>query len=214
MAIGTRPQPMTNGSGPLPAAGSRARGPVRRVQVPWLVAAVAALLLATIVVLTGLARAADRTRVLGVARPVAAGAALTADDLVVRSVAVDGADAGFVVDGHENEIVGQVAVKALAAGELLTRSDVAAAPELRAGERRVGAVVKPGRFPLGARRGGVLSAFALDGDRSQLIAVRVLDVTVAKDGAATLGMAVPSDVAPVVAQWAASDRLVLVGEPG
>ena len=218
MAISTRARPASsNGSAPTtPTTRVVARpvGPVRRVQIPWLVAAVAALLLATLLVLVGLSRAADRTRVLSVSRPIAAGEVVTADALAVRAIAIDGGPSLFVVEGHEADVVGKVAVKPLAVGELLTSSDVASTPELVSGERRVGAVVKPTRVPPGAHRGGVLSAFAVDGDRSTLIPARVLDVAVAKDGTATLGLAVASDQAPVVAQWAASDRLVLVGEPG
>ena len=218
MAISTRARPASsNGAvpaSPTPPVAGRPVGPVRRVQIPWLVAAVAALLLATLLVLVGLSRAADRTRVLSLARPIAAGEVVTADVLAVRSIAIDGGPSLFIVEGHEADVVGKVAVKPLVAGELLTSSDVASMPGLVSGERRVGAVVKPTRVPPGARRGEVLSAFAVDGDRSVLIPARVLDVTVAKDGTATLGLAVATDQAAQVAQWAASDRLVLVGEPG
>lgn len=216
MAISTRSRATTNGSTPPTTApvGGRPVGPARRLQVPWLVAAVAALLLATLVVLVGLSRAADRTRVLAVSRPIPAGEVVPADALMVRSIAVDGGPSGFVAEGREADIVGKVAVKALEAGELLTVSDVAGVPELGASERRVGAVMKPTRLPPGARRGEALSAFAVDGDRSVLVPARVLDVSVGKDGVATLGLAVGTEQAPLVAQWAASDRLVLVGEPG
>lgn len=189
-------------------------GPARRLQIPWLVAAVAALLLATLVVLVGLSKAADRTRVLAVSRPIPAGEVMPSDALMVRSIAVDGGPSGFVAEGRETDVVGKVTVKALEAGELLTASDVASVPQLAAGERRVGAVVKPTRVPPGTRRGEALSAFAVDGDRSVLVPARVLDVSVGKDGVATLGLAVGTEQAPLVAQWAATDRLVLVGEPG
>ena len=216
MATSTRSR-TTNGSTPITSAapvGGRPVGPARRLQVPWLVAAVAALLLATLVVLVGLSRAADRTRVLAVSRPIPAGEVVPANALTVRSIAVDGGPSGFVAEGREADVVGKVAVKALEAGELLTPSDVAGVPELGVGERRVGAVMKPTRFPPGARRGEQLSGFAVDGDRSVLVPARVLDVSVAKDGVATLGLAVAREQALLVAQWAASDRLVLVGEPG
>lgn len=216
VAISTRARTTSNGSAPtaaVPVAG-RPVGPVRRVQLPWLIAAVAAFLLATIVVLVGLSGAADRSRVLAVSRPIGAGGVVTADALVVRSVAVDGDGSLFVAEGQAAAVVGRLAVKPLAAGELLVASDVVVAPSLGGTERRVGAVLKPTRYPPSVRRGDVLSAFAVDGDRSVLVSTRVLEVTVAKDGLATLGLAVVKEQAAVVAQWSATDRLVLVGEPG
>jgi hypothetical protein len=192
-----------------PAGGSTPKGPARRVRVPLLMGALAAMLLATVLVLYGLSSAAHRTQVLRVIRDVAPGETITADALAPVGVAVDGAHS-LVPAAASGDVVGKVAAKALVPGDLLSRSDAVDAPLPVEGERRVGAVLAPGRYPLDLRRGDLALATASDGEATST-AVRVLDLRAIEEGI-ELVLAVPADAAANIAQLSAQGRLAIVGE--
>jgi hypothetical protein len=100
-----------------------------------------------------------RRVVLAVAHEVDPGQAITNQDL--REVRVS-ADPGLapIAASERSAIVGQVADVRLVPGTLLTRAQLAKGPALSQGMALVGAVLKPGQFPIGLRVG----------DRVELIA--------------------------------------------
>jgi hypothetical protein len=185
------------------------RRPVRRVRVPLLIGALAATLLATVLVLYGLSAAADRTQVLRVTRDIQAGEPIPADALVPVGVAVDATNQ-LLPASAASDVAGKVATKALVRGDLLSATDAAEAPQPVDGERRVGAVLAPGRYPHDLRRGDLALATATDGQAST-VSVRVLDVRAAREGI-ELVLAVPADAAAPTAQLAAQGRLAVIGE--
>jgi hypothetical protein len=189
---------------------SAATSPTRRVRVPLLIGALAATLFAAVLVLYGLSSAADRMEVLRITRDISAGEEITADALAPVGVAVDSASQ-LVPAASSADVVGKLAAKTMAPGDLVSRTDVADLPRSLAGERRVGAVLVPGRYPLDLRRGDLALATATDGDTSTA-AVRVLDLRPAREGVEVV-LAVPADAGATVAQLAAQNRLAVVGEP-
>jgi hypothetical protein len=185
------------------------RHPARRVRVPLLVGALAASLLAAVLVLYGLSAAADRTQVLRVTRDIEAGEPIPADALVPVGVAVDASNQ-LLPASAVSDVSGKVATKALVQGDLLSATDAADAPQPVAGERRVGAVLAPGRYPHDLRRGDLALATATDGQAST-VPVRVLDVRAAREGIEVV-LAVSADAAASTAQLAAQGRLAVIGE--
>jgi hypothetical protein len=186
------------------------RAPQRRIRLPLLIGALAATLLAAVLVLYGLSAAADRTQVLRVTRDIAAGETITADAVTPVGVAIDGTSQ-LVPAALADEIVGQLATKAMVPGDLVSRTDVADVPLPLDGELRVGAVLAPGRYPLDLHRGDRALATPIDGDGTNA-AVRVLDLRPAREGV-EVALAAPADAGAAIAQLAAQNRLVLVGEP-
>jgi hypothetical protein len=195
--------------------------PLRRVRLPLLLAGLAALLFSTLVVLWGLSRAADRTSVWQLSRPLSAGTRLSQDALIPVGVA---ADTGLVelVLSSDTSVVGLVTTHALAGGELLSRSDVSEAPTLAAGEVAVGAVLKEGRAPSDLARGDAVLAVSVDGPVAPVRA-RVLELGSVSTSTQVAGspgvrqgvevvLAVPAGDAPGLAQWAGNDKLSLIRE--
>jgi hypothetical protein len=132
-------------------------------------------------------------QVLAVARPVAAGQAIAVADLrVVRLVP----DAGvtLVAAAGASQVIGRTAVVPLAAGSLLTESQLGPAAWPPAGQAVVAVAVKSGRLAAGVSPG-----------------VRVLVVPVAKDGdapptqPAPSGSAKPATVTATVVQVVEGD---------
>ncbi len=186
------------------------RAPVRRVRVPLLVGALAAMLFAAVLVLYGLSSAADRTQVMRVTRDIPAGEPIPADALSPVGVAVDAASQ-LLPASAGGGLGGKVAAKALAPGDLLSATDVVDTPQPADGERRVGAVLPPGHYPLDLRRGDLALATVTDGNEAA-VPVRVLDLRAAREGV-ELVLAVPADAAATTAQLAAQGRLAVIGEP-
>lgn len=212
-------QHTTNGSG-THAAGIL---PTKRRQRSLPLAAIAAVvMLATIVAFVGMQLAAtDRQAVLAIARPVAAGATLVAEDLTVAQVAEDPVLDPVPLSAKES-VVGQTAAADLAPGALLTESAVGEPSPIAENESLVGVEVPPAAAPVDAI--GV-------GDRVQIVAVdksadgeaeglgqvlvegRVVRVTASRasgTGAVSVSVAVPSDAAPAVAGASVGQRAALV----
>ncbi|WP_258349002.1 SAF domain-containing protein [Saccharopolyspora gregorii] len=94
------------------------------------------------------AHLADRASVLVLARDVAWGQRITADDVVARDLpAAVGAFA--VPDTARSQLVGQVAAANLRAGDLLSQRDVSAQAVPGPGQRVLGLRLDPGRYPAG-----------------------------------------------------------------
>lgn len=188
---------------------SRVRG---RVRTQWLALGAALVVLAGVLVAWGLSQAAARVEVVQVARPVAAGQPLTADDLTVTGVAYDSGVSGLVPASSLDRLVGRVAAVDLQRGALVQVGMWSDEPALLDGEDRVGAVLAAGNFPAGLHRGDVAVAAGIDSTTETVpVLVRVLDTAEGADGQLLVTLAVPSDRSIEVAQLAATDRLLLVG---
>jgi hypothetical protein len=181
-------------------------GPRRSVRLPYLVAAAALALATAVLVLWGFSRAADRTEVLVVRAPIAAGTPIPASALSTTMVAVDSDVGGFYPPG--TDLSGVVAATDLEPGDLLSASMVSPTRELPAGWREVGAVVRQGRFPTTLQVGDDMSAVAVDGTGE--VAVVVVSSSPSEDGSTSVVLGVAAADATSVAQWAARDQLTLV----
>jgi hypothetical protein len=189
--------------------GERAVRPRRRVRPPLLAAAVGLVLLATVLVVWGFSKAADRSEVLMVTDVVEAGTPIPSAALSTTMVGVDEGVGRFYPAG--TDLSGVVAATDLSPGDVLTPSLVVAAPEVPEGWREVGAVVRTGRFPTTVGVGDELVAVPIDADGD--VPVAVVRSSVGEDGGLTSVLAAPGGEAATVAQWAATDRLALVRLP-
>ena len=193
------------------------RSGARRSQLraQWLVLAAALTLLAGVLVAWSLDRAADRVEVVSVARPVAAGSVITADDLTLTAIAFDTPVTGLAPANSLDALVGRVATVDLEPGVLLSTGMWADGTELSPGERTVGALVDAGSYPAGITAGSRVQAVALSGgaDEQTAVIARVLDADTDARGALLVTLAVPEGEAARLARLAAADQLVLVGVP-
>ncbi|MFN8023880.1 MAG: SAF domain-containing protein [Acidimicrobiales bacterium] len=203
-----------------PTPGGRRRRTRTQVRAQWLVLAAALTVLAGVLVAWAVQRAADRVEVVSVARPVAAGAVITADDLTTTAIAFDTPVTGLAPASSLDALVGRVATVDLEPGVLLSTSMWADGTELSAGERTVGALLDAGTFPAGLAPGSTALAVALGDDTADAgtdagtdVTVRVLDAADDDRGALRVTLAVPEADAARIARLAAADRLVLVGVP-
>ncbi|MFI9641423.1 SAF domain-containing protein [Micromonospora sp. NPDC051925] len=123
-------------------------------------------------------------QVLAVARPVAAGQAISAEHLRIVAMVPD-PSVPLVRAGQAQQVIGRSAAVPLAAGTLLSESQLGPASWPDAGQAVVATALKPGRVPAGVTPGS-----------------HVLVVTVAKDGSPeTPGLpAAPVSVAATVVE--------------
>ncbi|WFE30840.1 SAF domain-containing protein [Solwaraspora sp. WMMD791] len=106
----------------------------------------------------GAAQLGDRVQVLAVARPVAAGQAITAADLTQVSAARDpGVRLVPAVDAVE--VVGHTAVVPLVAGMLLTPEVLGDAAFPPGGQVTASVAVKPGQYPQGLAAGARVAVY-------------------------------------------------------
>jgi flagella basal body P-ring formation protein FlgA len=210
-----------SGNGSKPHSAGIVAAKRRQRSLPLAGVAVACML-AAIVAFVGIQLAStDRQPMLAVARPVQAGATITADDLTVAQVAEDPALKPIPLSS-KSSVVGQTAAEDLAPGALLTQASLGGASTLNDGEALVGVEVPPAAAPVDA-----LSA----GDRVQVIAVdksddgkatglgqvlaegRVVRVSPSATSGSTgtsVSVAVPADKAPAVAGASVAQRAALV----
>ena len=118
-------------STPGVAGDERPAGPRRSVRVPYLIGAAALALATAVLVLWGFSRAADRTEVIVVRAPVAAGTPIPASALSTTMVGVDAGVGRLYPAG--TDLSGVVAATDLEPGDLLSASMVEAAPALPGG---------------------------------------------------------------------------------
>ena len=156
----------------------------------------------------------QRHTVLAVARTVDPGQVITDADLTVVRVAAD-PDVHTVASSQRSTIVGQRATVRLLPGSLLTPDSVTRGNGLAAGLSVVGAVVKPGQYPLGLRSGDQVQVVIIGGPAGD----RPVDATIVNvassggsDGTA-ISLGVPEDAATRVAAAGAEGRLLLVVPP-
>ena len=193
-------------STPGVAGDERPVGPRRSVRVPYLIGAAALALALAVLVLWGFSRAADRTEVIVVRAPVAAGTPIPASALSTTMVGVDAGVGRLYPAG--TDLSGVVAATDLEPGDLLSASMVETTPALPEGWREVGAVVRRGRYPTTLQVGDDMLAVPADG--SGELPVVVVSSSVGDDGAMLVVLGADAADATTVAQWAAGDRLTLV----
>lgn len=184
-----------------------------RVRTQWMAMAAALVVLAGVLVAWALSNAADRVQVVRVAQQVPAGEVIDAADLTLVGVAFDAEVQGMVPASSLAALVGRIAAVDLEPGVLLVTGMWSDAPETFPGEEAVGAVLRAGRFPLGLARGDVALAAPIDASAAAPVTVRVIEVQVGADGDISVSLAVAAEHAVAVAQLAASDQLLLVGQP-
>lgn len=189
-----------------------------RIRTQWLALGAALVVLAGVLVAWALANAADRVQVVQVAQGVKAGEVIQAANLTVADVAFDGVVQGLVPAASSGGLVGRIAAIDLGVGALLQTGMWRDAPAIAEGEESVGAVLRAGRFPVGLVRGDValaapLEATATPSAASASIAVRVLDVQAGANGDLSVTLAVLAEQSVQVAQLAATDQLLLIGQP-
>jgi hypothetical protein len=184
------------------------------VQTQWLALGGALVVLAGVLVAWALSRATDRMHVVQLAQAVPAGEVITADDLTVTGIVYDSQVQGLVPAASLGDLEGRVAAIDLQQGALVQVGMWRTDPALAPGERRVGVVLPPGRLPDGFAQGDTGIAAALDAtDPAGGVPVRVLASSVTAEGNTSLTLAVSGDSAVAVARLAASEQLVIVGEP-
>ena len=186
-----------------------------------------ALLLAGVLGTVGLVqRSAERTPVLVMARPVAAGRVIGEQDVRVAELGLAPGVATLGV-AERARVVGRVATVPLAAGQVLSASAVADAPPLAAGQVAMSLALAPEHAAAGMLRGGDRVAVVTSGRQDQpetrarvlLSPVRVLAVLAPDDAQADrkllVNLAVRPEQAPLLAQAAqATVDLVLLPQRG
>lgn len=153
----------------------------------------------------------DRSPVLAAATDISAGQVIDENDLKVVRVSAD-ADVATVPASRRGEIVGRRAAVGLTAGSLVAPASVKDGPSVPAGSTVIGAVVKPGQYPIGLREGDeVVVLVVSDGTRSNdgVDAVIVSVSTRSGPEGTAIALAVPSADASALAQAGAQSRLIL-----
>lgn len=163
-----------------------------------------------------------RVQVLAVARPVAAGQVISAEDLRVVGVVPD-ASVPLVRATRLTEIVGQTAAVPLAEGTLLAEAQLGPASWPQAGQAVVAVALKPGRVPSGLAAGSHVRIVTVAKETTNETAglppapvsvpAVVVGVTEAVDGAGTsvVSLMLTQDDATKVAGAGSELALVLVG---
>ena len=169
----------------------------------------------------------DRSPVLVVARPVAAGTALTDADLTVAEVSADPALDPIPLSARDS-VLGRTAAVDLTPGTLLVDAAMGQARVLDAGEAIVGIEVTAASAPTGTMAVGdrvQLVETAAPGStgtaaasgRAVLADGRITDLggtsTTSSSGAVRLAVAVPAAAAPSIAAASAGGRIAVVVVP-
>lgn len=193
------------------------RGPTNRVRsrvrTQWLALGAALVVLASVLVGWALTQAADRVQVVQVAQPVRAGDVIAVGDLSVADVAFDAQITGLVPFASLNALAGRVATIDLEPGTLMQVGMWSDVPELASGEEAVGALLASGRFPAGLARGDLAIAAPIDtAIATDPTIVRVIAVQAQPNGDLLITLAVAHADSVGVAQLAATNQLLLVGQ--
>lgn len=208
----------TNGSRSQPELmGGMAPG---RRSAPMVVVGLAAVVVGALVFLGAHMGLDDRQEVLVVARPVAAGQVIAAEDLRVANVALSsGADS--VPAGKRNQIVGKPAAVGLLPGGVLSPAQVGAASGLGAGEAIVGVPLKAGQAPSGLRTGTRVQVVDTGGTAAEsaptVVSARAvvadIEPSATGSGVTVVSLRVPGADAVAVAAAGAAGRVSLVVLP-
>lgn len=184
-----------------------------RVRTQWLALGAALVVLASVLVGWALTQAANRVQVVQVAQAVRAGDVIEAADLGVTEVAFDGQVRGLVPVASLDALVGRVASIDLDAGTLMQSGMWSEAPQLATGEEAVGALLAVGRYPDGLARDHLAIAAPIDpASTTAPTIVRVIAVQTEANGDLLVTLAVAKADSVGVAQLAATNQLLLVGQ--
>ncbi|WP_299960143.1 SAF domain-containing protein [uncultured Modestobacter sp.] len=205
---------------PSPAPPLRSAAARRQVSRKSLVLSVLVVLLGGLVAFTAGQMLTAHTEVLAVARDVAVGSRITADDLTVASVPSD-PHLSPIPATEQSRVVGAFAQVPLVRGGLLTRSQVGADSGLAAGELLVALPLKDGQFPArGLTAGQRVLIVATPGSSGAAAGGAVqpsTEATVAGVGAANpttqvtvVDVRLREDDGPTVAQLASTGNLALI----
>ena len=186
------------------------RGPSRRVRLPWLAAAAGLAVLVAALVLWGFGRAAERREVVMIVAPVEAGDPITNAALGSTMVAIDSSSTQLFSASQRAELAGKTAAIDLAPGDLLGPSLISTGPSVPDGWLEIGGLLRAGRYPVSLSVGDQLLALPMEGQDVTPVAVLVVESSVGDDRALMVVLAAAPESAAQVAQWAASDDLVLV----
>lgn len=174
--------------------------------------------LSIVAVLTLYSHADNRTQVLALAHRVPAGQVVTSADLTTVEVPASSTLATVTAD-KAGTVVGQVALSTLEAGTLLAPNTVAKQPLVPAGSAIVGAVLKPGQYPVGLRTGDTVrvveSPVATSAQNAGPIdrgIARIVDLSTpgAANSEVTVSLLVASDTSVALSSAGASGRISLV----
>ncbi|MBN1173889.1 MAG: SAF domain-containing protein [Micromonosporaceae bacterium] len=147
--------PVRAGRGPWRAAR-------RRRRLPFVALGGLLVVLCVLGYAYGAVRLGDRTQVLAVARPVAAGQTFAAADLRTVSAARD-ATVTLIAASATERVIGRTAVVPLLPGTLLTSALVGDAAFPPAGKVAASVAVKPGRYPKGLVTGTHVLVYVASG---------------------------------------------------
>jgi len=150
---GAYPSPATPAELPGPAPAVRIAAVGRRTNRKMLLLSVLVVLLGGVLALSAGQLLTRHTAVLAVARPVPAGAPITAADLAVASVTTD-PHLAPIPAAQQAQVVGMLAQVALSPGSLLTRAEIGTGSGFTPGQVLVALPVKPGQFPARGLRAG------------------------------------------------------------
>lgn len=205
-----------------------ARPAQRRPRTAWIALGLVLLLGFGLLGAVTVARVADRTPVLVLAKSIERGEELTAAHLSVLNVGADDGVAVVPAD-QRDEVLGRTAAASLEGGTILTATQFLAGPQVGPGQAVVGLALAPGEYPTSALRPGdhvivvrsPLQSSAVDRTEQppDVLAedVEVFSLEPLSDTARTLmiSVTVPRDVAPDITSAAAAGRirLVLVDRP-
>ena len=153
----------------------------------------------------------QRHEVLAVAHTVDPGQVIRADDLSVVRVAAD-PDVHTVAASQRSLIVGQRAAVRLLAGSLLSPDAVTKGDLVGSGFSVIGAVVKPGQYPLGLRAGDRVEVVMTGGPAGDhpIDATIVAVATGGGTNGTAISLAVPDETATRLASAGAQGELLLI----
>ena len=209
----------TRATSPLPAPPALASSAQRnrsRVAAGALI-----LVVCTLAAVVVYGRVGDRRAVLAVARAVDVGETVEAGDLRVVHVSTD-PGLQTIPATQRSRVLGQPAAVRLMPGSLLSPAEIGEGATLPAGMALVGAVLKPGQFPLGLAPGDTVALVATPASGAGVavtadsVAEPPTATVVAVDRAAdatgntTVSLQLPANAASLIAGAGAAGRLNLV----
>ncbi|MDO8309863.1 MAG: hypothetical protein Q7V58_16110 [Actinomycetota bacterium] len=142
--------------------------------------------------------------------PVEAGDPITDAALGSTMVAIDSSSTQLFSGSQRAELAGKIAAIDLAPGDLLGPSLISTGPSVPDGWLEIGGLLRAGRYPVSLSVGDQLLALPMEGQDVTPVAVLVVESSVGDDRALMVVLAAAPESAAQVAQWAASDDLVLV----
>lgn len=165
-----------------------------------------------------------RVSVLAVAKPVAAGQVITADDLSIADISTDPM-LSPITAGSKQNIIGKRAAVALVPGTLLVPGDLSNSPLTTADSQTVGLSLKPGQMPGQKLAPGqkVVIVFTPDqgsASSTTTAAPTTIEATITRVGSAdpqgniVVDVAVPSAQAASLAAQAANGHIALTVSDG